>query len=187
VKPLFRQFARVHLIGIGGVGMEGLARFLREMGCQVSGSDRAASRAVEQLCRDGIRAWVGHRAAQVQGSELVVYSAAVPADNEELAEARRLGIPAVSRAELLGELARPAWTIGVAGSHGKTTTASMIAAILETSGCDPSVLIGGWIDGRAQARSRSERARRRPRRSWRWWPATCLTPTAPTRSRCGTF
>lgn len=151
MKPLFRQFERVHLIGIGGAGMEGLARILQAMGCQVSGSDQAASRAVEQLRQEGIRVHVGHGAAQVRGSELVVYSAAVPADNEELREAGRLGIPAISRAEILGELTRPYWTVGVAGSHGKTTTAAMLAIILQRAGCEPSALIGGWLGGRVAA------------------------------------
>jgi len=151
MKPLFGKFARVHLVGIGGVSMEGIARVLRELGCRVTGSDRSASRAVEKLQEEGFEVHVGHRAAQVQGAELVVYSAAVPGENEELVEAGRLGIPVVGRAELLGELTRSHFTIGVAGTHGKTTTASMVASILRQAGLQPSVLVAGWLDGRTQA------------------------------------
>jgi UDP-N-acetylmuramate--alanine ligase len=131
--------------------MEGLAYVLRAMGCRVSGSDRSPSRAVDQLRRAGMDVAVGHRAEQVQGCELVVYSAAVPADNAELVAAGQLGIPAVGRAQMLGELTRPYWTIAVAGSHGKTTTSAMMAAILRSAGSDPSALIGGWIQGRVAA------------------------------------
>jgi UDP-N-acetylmuramate--alanine ligase len=151
MKPLFRRFARVHLVGIGGAGMEGLAYVLRALGCRVSGSDRAPSRAVDQLREAGIEVGVGHRAERVEGCELVVYSAAVPADNAERAAAGNLGIPAVGRAQLLGELTRPYWTVAVAGSHGKTTTSAMLACILRSAGCDPSALIGGWLEGRAAA------------------------------------
>lgn len=151
MKPLFRRYGRVHLVGIGGVGMEGLAYVLQALGCQVSGSDRAPSRAVEQLQRAGIAAAVGHRGELVQGADLVVYSAAVPPDNPELRAAAQMGVPAVGRAQFLGELARPFWTIAVAGSHGKTTTSAMTAAILRSAGCDPSALIGGWLGGRAAA------------------------------------
>ena len=151
MKPLFRRYARVHLVGIGGVGMEGLAYVLQAMGCRVSGSDRAASVAVAQLREAGIEVGVGHSAEQVQGSELVVYSAAIPADNAELERARQLGIPTVGRAQMLGELTRPYWTIGVAGSHGKTTTSAMLATALQSAGCAPSALIGGWLGGKVAA------------------------------------
>ncbi len=151
MKSLFRRYGRVHLVGVGGVGMEGLAYVLQAMGCQVSGSDRAPSRAVEQLRRCGIAAEVGHRAEWVQGCELVVYSAAVPADNPELRAAAGAGIPVVGRAQLLGELTRPYWTVAVAGSHGKTTTSAMMAEILRRAGRDPSALIGGWLQGKVAA------------------------------------
>ena len=151
MKPLFDQYTRVHLVGIGGVGMEGLARVLREMGCQVSGSDRVGSKVLSDLRRDGFDVHAGHRAEQVRMAELVVFSTAVPACNEELTEARRLGIGTVSRGELLGELTRSFLTLAVAGSHGKTTSASMLAEILRRADLQPSVLIGGWRQGRAQA------------------------------------
>ena len=151
MKPLFGKFDRVHLVGIGGVGMEGLARILRELGCRVSGSDRSSSPAVEQLHRERFEVHIGHRAAQVEGVDLIVYSAAVPIKSEELVEGRRRGIPVVGRAEVLGELSRSHFTIGVAGSHGKTTTASMVASILKQGVYEPSMLIGGWMKGRVQA------------------------------------
>ncbi|MCC7261227.1 MAG: UDP-N-acetylmuramate--L-alanine ligase [Candidatus Latescibacteria bacterium] len=151
MRPLFRRYGRVHLVGVGGIGMEGLAYVLQALGCQVSGSDRAPSRAVDQLRQAGIRAEVGHRGEWVQGCDLVIFSAAVPPDNPELRAAALLGIPAVGRAQLLGELTRPYWTIAVAGSHGKTTTSAMTACILRSAGCDPSALIGGWLDGKVAA------------------------------------
>lgn len=151
MKALFGKYERIHLIGIGGLRMEGLARVLSTMGCCISGSDRTGSLAMDCLLREGFAVHVGHRASQVEGTDLVVYSAAVPAHNEELAEARRLGIPVVGGAELLGELTRFYLTIGVAGSHGKTTTASMVANILRQAELRPSVMIGGWRQGRAQA------------------------------------
>ena len=151
MKPLFRRYARLHLVGIGGVGMEGLAYVLQAKGCQVSGSDRSPSRAVDQLRRAGIQVGGEHRAEQVQGCDLVVYSAAVPVDNVELVAAGQLGIPVVGRAQLLGELTRPYWTIAVAGSHGKTTTSAMMASILRCAGSDASALIGGWLEGKVAA------------------------------------
>jgi len=141
----------VHLVGIGGAGMEGLARLLAQQGCRVSGTDQSPSRALEELSKLGMQVSVGHHAAAVAGAELVIYSAAVPADNAELAEAARLGVPAVGRAEVLGELVEPYYTVAVAGTHGKTTTASMLAAVLRQTELAPSVLIGGWVAGQPQA------------------------------------
>ena len=155
MKPLFGRFERVHMVGIGGVGMEGLARHLEALGCRISGSDISMSRVVERLRQEGIEVHLGHRASQVNGADLVVHSAAVPADNEELEAARRQGISTIGRAELLAEVTRSHFVVGVAGSHGKTTTASMIASILERGNLDASTMIGGWVQGRVQARSGS--------------------------------
>ena len=152
MKSLFGKFERIHMVGIGGVGMEGLARVLDALGCRISGSDSAMSRAVEQLRQEGIKVHLGHRAAQVNGADLVVHSAAVPVDNEELKAARRKGISVVGRAELLAEVTRSHFVVGIAGSHGKTTTASMVASILDKGKLDASSLIGGWTHGRVQAR-----------------------------------
>ncbi len=151
MKPLFQKFSQVHLVGIGGVGMSGLANVLRQLGCRISGSDRSSFQGVEGLRQEGIEVHIGHRADQVQGADLVVYSAAVASDNEELVQARRLGVPVVRRAEVLGEFTRSYFVIGVAGSHGKTTTASMVASILVEGKLKPSMLIGGWVEGQVQA------------------------------------
>ena len=155
MKTLLDQYRRVHLVGIGGAGMEGLARLLAAKGCVVSGSDQADSPSVALLRQEGFIVAVGHDGQFVQGVDLVVYSAAVPADNPERKAAAHEGIPTASRAEVLGELSRAPLTLAVAGTHGKTTTASMAAAILRRAGLDPQVLIGGWINGRPQAESGS--------------------------------
>lgn len=151
MKTLFDQYRRVHLVGIGGAGMEGLARLLAAKGCVVSGSDLADSQSVALLHQEGFAVAVGHDSQLVQGVDLVVYSAAVPADNPERRAAVREGIPTASRAEVLGELSRTPLTLAVAGTHGKTTTASMVAAVLRRAGLDPQVLVGGWVNGRPQA------------------------------------
>jgi len=150
-RPLFRRYEHVHLVGVAGAGMEGLARILHAMGCRVSGSDRCASRLLTTLRRDGIDARLGHAPEYVNGADLVVYSAAVPEDNAELVRALDLGIPIVGRARFMAELVRPHYSVAVAGTHGKTTTASMVAAVLGLAGLDPSVLIGGWTVGGPQA------------------------------------
>ena len=138
---------RLHFIGIGGSSMSGLARFMRSRGCVVTGSDRTASHKTEALEALGIPVAVGHSAENVRVPDLVVYSAAIPADNPERAEAERLGIPQMERAELLGRLiASFDRGICVSGTHGKTTTTSMIAQAFVEAGEDPGVHIGGELD-----------------------------------------
>ena len=151
-RDFFRQFARVHLIGIGGAGMEGLGRILLELGCAVSGSDREDSPVLEGLRQGGVAAQLGHAAANVHGADLVVFSAAIPADNVERAAARQLGIQSLVLAHAVSRLLRGAATVAVAGTHGKTTSASMLATVLSAAGADPSVLVGGAVGGRVQAR-----------------------------------
>lgn len=151
MKNLFDQYRRVHLVGIGGAGMEGLARLLAAKGCVVSGSDLVDSRSVALLRQEGFAVAVGHDSQLVRGVDLVVHSAAVPADNPERQAAAQAGIATASRAEVLGELSRAPLTLAIAGSHGKTTTASMVAAILRGAGVDPRVLVGGWLNGKPQA------------------------------------
>ena len=138
---------RLHFIGIGGSSMSGLARFMQAKGCVVTGSDRTASHKTEALEAQGIRVAIGHRAENVHGADLVIFSSAVPADNPERAEAERLGIPQIERAVLLGRLMSTFdRAICVSGTHGKTTTTSMIAQVFVEAGEDPGVHIGGELD-----------------------------------------
>ncbi|MGD2114751.1 MAG: UDP-N-acetylmuramate--L-alanine ligase [Acidobacteriota bacterium] len=145
---MFRRFTgldRVHLVGIGGTGMSGIAEILLEYDVEVSGSDRARSETTERLVRLGATIDYGHDPEHVAGADLVVYSSAVPPDNPEVAEARRRGIAVVRRAEMLAELMRLKYGVAVAGTHGKTTTTSLIGAVLTESGLDPTVIVGGRV------------------------------------------
>lgn len=138
---------RVHMIGIGGSSMSGLAGMLKTRGVLVSGSDSTRSSSTDALCARGIPVAIGHSADNVHGANLVVYSAAIAADNPERAEAARLGIPQIERAVLLGQLMEGyAHAVNVCGTHGKTTTTSMIAEALLDAGLDPTVHIGGQLD-----------------------------------------
>ncbi|MDI6825526.1 MAG: UDP-N-acetylmuramate--L-alanine ligase [Bacillota bacterium] len=137
---------RAHFVGIGGAGMSALARVLMEMGYEVTGSDLVLGEAARRLAGRGARVFQGHRAEQVGNPDLVVVSAAVPADNVEVREARARGLPVLGRAELLARLMAERDGVGVAGAHGKTTTASMVAVCLERAGLDPTVLIGGELN-----------------------------------------
>ncbi len=138
---------RAHMIGIGGSSMNGLALMLKQRGVIVSGSDSSASYTTRALEEQGIRVCIGHFADNVHGADLVIYSAAISIENPERAEAARLGIPQMERAELLGQLMEGyRHAINVCGTHGKTTTTSMIAAVLLDAGIDPTVHIGGQLD-----------------------------------------
>ena len=137
---------RVHFVGVGGIGMSGIAELLANLGYAVSGSDARRSDVtarLESAC--GVRVHEGHDAAHVGDADVVVYSSAVRPDNPELVEARRRGMPVIPRAEMLAELMRLKFSIAVAGSHGKTTTTSMIALVLERAGLDPTAVIGGRL------------------------------------------
>ncbi len=142
---LVRDRHRVHVVGVGGAGMSAIAAFLVAMGHRVSGSDRRAGFATARLADLGVEVSVGHEAAHVAGAEVVTASPAVGDDNVELVEARRLGVPVLSRAEVLGALASTRSTVAVAGTHGKTTTASMLALALRAAGMRPSFLIGADV------------------------------------------
>src|SRR5688572_9259446 len=137
---------RIHFVGIGGIGMSGIAELLANLGYAVSGSDARRSDTtsrLEQVC--GVTVFEGHEASHVGDADVVVYSSAVKAANPEIAEARRRGVPVIPRAEMLAELMRLRFSIAVAGSHGKTTTTSMIALVLERAGLDPTAVIGGRL------------------------------------------
>ncbi len=142
-----REFIkRIHLVGIGGIGMSGIAEVLLELGFEVSGSDSAPSAILDRLSAAGARIAHGHRGENVADAEAVVASSAVAADNVELATARRNNIPVVPRAEMLGELMRFRKGIAVAGTHGKTTTTSLVSAVLAGAGLDPTFIVGGVVN-----------------------------------------
>jgi UDP-N-acetylmuramate--alanine ligase len=137
---------RVHFVGIGGIGMSGIAELLVNLGYEVSGSDAKRSETTSRLeQRFKVRVFDGHAAANVEDADVVVVSSAVKRSNPEIVEAGRRGIPVIPRAEMLAELMRLHFAIAVAGSHGKTTTTSMIALVLERAGLDPTAVIGGRL------------------------------------------
>jgi len=135
----------VHFVGVGGIGMSGIAELLANLGYVVSGSDEKKSSVTERLAKLGIRIAYGHAAANVGEAEVVVVSSAVKPTNPEVQEAQRRQIPVIPRAEMLAELMRLRYAIAVAGAHGKTTTTSMIALVLERAGLDPTAVIGGRL------------------------------------------
>ena len=144
---MFKKYQHIHFVGIGGVGMSGIAEVLLTLGYRVTGSDARRSETVERLERLGAKVYVGHAATQVEGAHVVVSSSAVARDNVEVAAARQRGIPVIARAEMLAELMRLKYGIAIAGTHGKTTTTSMVAAVLATGGFDPTVVVGGRVHG----------------------------------------
>jgi UDP-N-acetylmuramate--alanine ligase len=136
---------RVHFVGVGGIGMSGIAELLANLGYGVSGSDAKRSAVTDRLESLGVIVHAGHAAPNVGDADVVVYSSAVKADNPEVAEARRRRIPVIPRAEMLAELMRLRFGIAVAGAHGKTSTTSMVALVLEQAGLDPTAVIGGRL------------------------------------------
>ena len=142
---MLRRIQRVHFVGIGGSGMSGIAEVLLNLGYDVSGSDLKRSPVTDRLVALGARFREGHAAEHVSGAHVVVISTAVKADNAEVLEARRGGVPVIPRAEMLAELMRIKYGVAVAGSHGKTTTTSMVAMVLDRGGLDPTVVVGGRL------------------------------------------
>jgi UDP-N-acetylmuramate--alanine ligase len=140
---MFFKPQHLHFIGIGGIGMSGIAEVLLNLGYEISGSDLKLSPTTERLARLGARIFEGHATANVGNAKAVVVTSAVDARNPEVAEARRLKIPVIPRGELLAELMRLKYGIAIAGSHGKTTTTSMTATVLNVAGLDPTVVVGG--------------------------------------------
>ena len=141
-----RELGPIHFVGIGGIGMSGIAEVLANLGYTVQGSDAADSANVKRLRERGIRVAVGHDAENLDGAEVVVVSTAIKRDNPELLAARAARLPVVRRAEMLAELMRLKHAIAIAGTHGKTTTTSMVAALVEAGGFDPTVINGGIIN-----------------------------------------
>lgn len=139
--------AHIHFIGIGGISMSGIAQIMLKNGYRVTGSDRAASHITEKLAEMGAEIYIGHDAKNIEGAELVVYTAAVHMTNPEMAKAAELGIPLIDRAQCLGEVMKSYKNaVGVAGTHGKTTTTSMLAHALVFAGLDPTISVGGELD-----------------------------------------
>ncbi len=143
---MFRGKARkLHFVGIGGIGMSGIAEVLVTLGYDVRGSDKARSQVTERLAKMGVRVYLGHDKEHVADADVVVTSSAVHGDNPEVLEARRLNVPVIKRAEMLAELMRLKYGIAVAGTHGKTTTTSLIGTILTHGNFDPTLVIGGRL------------------------------------------
>jgi len=143
---MFRPFQHIHFVGIGGIGMSGIAEVLANLGFRVSGSDQKKSEVTDRLEALGVEVTEGHAAENVGDAHVVVRSTAVRDDNPEITEARRQSIPVIPRAEMLAELMRmKPYTVAVAGSHGKTTTTSMVATVLGTAGLDPTFVVGGIV------------------------------------------
>lgn len=141
----FDQIRAIHFVGIGGIGMSGIAEILAESGVSVSGCDLKPSAATDLLKSRGIPVTIGHDREHLEGVDLVVVTAAVKGTNDEVDQARRRGIPILRRAEMLGEIVRGKRGVGIAGTHGKTTTSAMVATVLAEAGLDPTVLIGGMV------------------------------------------
>lgn len=144
---MFGKLKKVHFVGIGGSGMSGIALVLKNLGFDVSGSDLKESRVTNRLRQAGINVWIGHDPANCNDAEVVVYSTAIKEDNPELTAAYARGIPVIKRAEMLAELMRLKFSIAISGSHGKTTTTSLVTHILTRAGLDPTAVIGGIVIG----------------------------------------
>ncbi len=143
---MLRKYQHIHFVGIGGIGMSGIAEVLLNLGFQVTGSDLKTTAVTERLSKLGAFISIGHQQGNIEGADVVVVSSAVKDDNCELQAAHQQGIPVIPRAEMLAELMRMKFSIAVAGSHGKTTTTSMLAVILDKAGLDPTIVLGGRLD-----------------------------------------
>jgi len=139
VKRSYSKLKHIHMVGIGGTGMNGIAEVLLNLGYKVSGSDMSKNQSTDRLAKLGADISIGHNAASIAGSDVVVISSAVKENNVEVVEARQQKIPVIPRAEMLAELMRMKNGIAIAGSHGKTSTTSMIAQVLEMGNLDPTM------------------------------------------------
>ncbi len=146
MRAMNENIGILHFVGIGGIGMSGIAEILLSLGYQVQGSDLSENANVTRLREKGVQVFIGHEGKHVEGVSAVVISSAVPADNAEIMAARQMSIPVVRRAEMLAELMRLKSAIAVGGTHGKTTTTAMIGRMLEIAGLDPTVINGGIVN-----------------------------------------
>jgi len=145
VKRVYKKLNNIHMVGIGGTGMSGIAEVLLNMDYNISGTDIEESEVTQRLARLGAKISIGHKAEKIEGADVVVISSAIKKNNVEVEEARRRKIPVIPRAEMLAELMRMKYGIAVAGSHGKTSATSMIAQVLESGGFDPTIIVGGRL------------------------------------------
>src|SRR5690242_20855946 len=143
---MFAKIQRIHFVGMGGIGMSGIAEIMLNLGYRISGSDLKSSAVTERLKSLGATVFEGHAPQNVTGADVVVTSSAIQPSNPEVVEARNLHVPVIQRAEMLAELMRLKYGIAIAGMHGKTTTTSMVAAVLAAAGLDPTVVVGGRVD-----------------------------------------
>src|SRR5438477_1380947 len=143
---MFAKLQRIHCVGIGGISMSGIAEVLLNLGYKISGSDLRESSVTQRLASLGAIVFIGHRPENVTGSEAVVTTSAIARDNPEVSAAHAQHVPVIPRAEMLAELMRLKYGIAIAGMHGKTTTTSMVAAVLAGGGLDPTVVVGGRVD-----------------------------------------
>src|SRR3989449_7581141 len=142
---MFKRYQQIHFVGIGGAGMSGIAEILLNLGYRVTGSDQRRNEAVERLEQLGAKVFVGHAPSHIEGAHVVVYSSAVSRENIEVQVARQRQIPTIPRAEMLAEMMRLKYGIAVGGTHGKTTTTSMIGAVLAEGRYDPTIVVGGRV------------------------------------------
>ena len=142
---MYRKKYHIHFVGIGGIGMSGIAELLLNLGYRVSGSDLKASGITRRLEALGGRIHQGHAEPHIEGADVIVTSSAIHSENPEIAAAAKAGIPVIPRAEMLAELMRLKYSVAIAGAHGKTSTTSLVAAVLGEGGLDPTVVIGGQI------------------------------------------
>jgi UDP-N-acetylmuramate--alanine ligase len=143
---MYKKYQHIHFVGIGGIGMSGIAEVLLNLGYHVSGSDARLSSITERLAKLGASIFEGHAASNIAGAQVVVTSTAVRCDNPEIVEAARKQVPVIPRAEMLAELMRLKYGIAIAGSHGKTTTTSMVATVLDRANFDPTIVVGGRVN-----------------------------------------
>lgn len=152
---MFRSIRKLHFVGIGGIGMSGIAEILIDQGFAITGSDKAESDNTERIASLGAKVYIGHDAKHLEADvDVLVYSSALALDNPEIVEAQRRKLPVIRRAEMLAEVMRLKYGIGIAGTHGKTTTTSMVSLVLMEGGIDPTVIVGGRLHGLAGSNAR---------------------------------